>query len=227
VVGVDPENERAVLVHWAVSSGYFGLPAEREHWDAIQCESATVLVFDDRWTHNPVAACRTAWARGAIPIVVLESRATWEPHDILAQPNADFVRRPYDPEDAFARVRRAMTAAQQRQRREVPNVPGLSVDATTQEASFAGRRIRLRRAEFRLLSRLLDAAPNPVCSSEIVEEVLGTHGSGGTARNQIYEVRRKLARVGAPAIIETIRGSGAYCIRPRSDIDLTRLNRAP
>ena len=124
----------------------------------------------------------------------------------------DFLRRPYSHEDLFARIRRVLAKAE--------NAPNdmlargeLDIDTTRKRVAFRGRPVALRRAEFEVLLRLARAWPAPVSQNEIVRVVLGTHGSRGAARNQVYEVRKKLAAAGARHVIETLSGHGAYRLR--------------
>jgi DNA-binding response OmpR family regulator len=121
----------------------------------------------------------------------------------------DFLRRPYDREDLFARIRRVLAKAE--------NAPSdtlargeLDIDTTRKRVAFRGKPVTLRRAEFEVLLRLARAWPAPVSQAELVMDVLGTHGSGGAVRNQVYEVRKKLAAAGARHVIETLSGRGAY-----------------
>jgi DNA-binding response OmpR family regulator len=221
LIATHPRNERAVLLHWTLATGYWGLPlgpAGPEPPATLPGRPAALL-FDENWFCDVLAVTRAARARGVAPILFLGPGPGWAADEIVATQCADFIRRPYEPDDAFARIRRALSlplaygCEDSPQSRDHLQVGELSICSTTREASFRGRRVTLRRAECNVLVRLAKAFPRPVSRTEIVEDVLRAHGDGATARNQIYEIRRKLAKIGAAPMLETLRGSGAYQIK--------------
>jgi DNA-binding response OmpR family regulator len=80
---------------------------------------------------------------------------------------------------------------------------------------LSGRRVfvheeplALRPAEFEVLLLLALNRERPVSASEIVHHALATHGDGSSARNQLFELRRKLRGVGLHDAIKTIRNQG-------------------
>jgi hypothetical protein len=224
LVGTGVRAEQMMLLEWAVTSGFRGRAVEALSTISIAPSEPTVLVFDETWTDDLPAASRMAWRHGIVPLAILGTR--WTPDMVFAAKCADFARRPYLPEDMFARIRRGMNT-QRRSNDESHDVlerVGLETDEPSRTIVFRGRSITLRRAEYDVLTYLARAQPRPVSQSEIVENVLGAHGSGATARNQVYELRRKLMAIGAVALIETLRGSGAYrirCLGSSSDEHLT------
>ena len=68
--------------------------------------------------------------------------------------------------------------------------------------------LKLRPAEFEVLVLLALNKERPVSASEIVHHALATHGDGSSARNQLFELRRKLRDVGLHDAIKTVRNQG-------------------
>jgi DNA-binding response OmpR family regulator len=75
-------------------------------------------------------------------------------------------------------------------------------------AMARGQLLPLRRAEYSVLLYLAQQEGRPVTAGEILNEVLGTRGDGGTVRNHIMALRRALAAAGLPHFICTDRGRG-------------------
>ncbi len=70
--------------------------------------------------------------------------------------------------------------------------------------------VRLRRREFALLEWLMDHPGHYFTRDELLTEVWGLGFNPGTnvVDVQVYTLRRKLERVGAGRVIETLRGVG-------------------
>jgi hypothetical protein len=79
----------------------------------------------------------------------------------------------------------------------------LSVESGDGEISLDGERLTLRKTERDVLTYLMQNAHRFVTPLELQEQVLKTHGNGGAARNQVYELRRKLRAAGHAEAIET------------------------
>ena len=111
LIATHPKGERAVLSHWAVTIGYWALRlgAEGPEPPTPLPTRAAALVFDETWCRDVLAAIRAARARGVAPILVVGPESGWTADEIVATQCADFIRRPYEPDDAFARIRRALT----------------------------------------------------------------------------------------------------------------------
>jgi DNA-binding winged helix-turn-helix (wHTH) protein len=87
-------------------------------------------------------------------------------------------------------------------------LPPVELEPRSRRAWVEGRELGLRRAEFNMLHYLMTHTARVVPPAELITRVLGASGSGGSARTQVCELRRKLAKAGAPAVVETVRGSG-------------------
>lgn len=84
------------------------------------------------------------------------------------------------------------------------------------EIHFRSTRLVLRRAEFNVLQYLLQQYPRVISAQEVLAQVLGSSGDGGTVRTHVWEIRRKLGRSALPLEIETIRCRG-YRARVESE----------
>lgn len=96
---------------------------------------------------------------------------------------------------------------------EVLRIPPVELNLSARQVSVNGRTMEVRRAEFNVLHYLMANPERVVPPREIVEQVLGTTGSGGSARTQVCELRRKLTEAGAPDVVQTLRGSGYRFVR--------------
>lgn len=68
--------------------------------------------------------------------------------------------------------------------------------------------LKLRPAEFEVLVYLALNRHRLVSAHEIVRDALDTFGDGSSARNQLFELRRKLREAGLDDVIATERGKG-------------------
>ena len=94
LVATHPKGERAVLLHWAISAGYWALPLGTEGSLPSLPTHAAALVFDESWACHVPAAIREARMRGIAPILVFGPEPGWTADEIVATECADFVRRP-------------------------------------------------------------------------------------------------------------------------------------
>jgi hypothetical protein len=79
----------------------------------------------------------------------------------------------------------------------------LCLDSEAGEMTIDGEVLSLRKTERDVLAYLMQNAHRFVTPLELQEQVLKTHGDGGAARNQVYELRRKLRAAGHAVAIET------------------------
>jgi DNA-binding response OmpR family regulator len=123
----------------------------------------------------------------------------------------DYVIKPYDTGELIARIHAVMRRPPAPG--EVPAAQGrthfgeLRIDPATRQVTVAGREVTLTRKEFDLLA-LLAQQPGVVFRREqIISEVWRTswEGTGRTLEVHVASLRAKL---GLPALIETVRGVG-------------------
>jgi two-component system OmpR family response regulator len=151
-----------------------------------------------------VATVRRLSRRAALLCVVRESAGV---ESVLEAGADDAVAEPWLPSELRARLR-----ARVRERRagfaEVLRAGPLEFVLHEARAIVGGQLLPLRRAEYCVLLYLAQQEGRPVTASEILNEVLGTRGDGGTVRNHIMALRRALSAVGLPNMICTDRGRG-------------------
>ena len=91
---------------------------------------------------------------------------------------------------------------------------GLELEMGSNEASVEGSRLDLTRTEFDLLALLMLYRGRVVGQDEIARAAWRYEAAGDPNYMQAHlsHLRRKLARVGVPGVIETVRGVG-YLVR--------------
>jgi len=92
--------------------------------------------------------------------------------------------------------------------RTVLELGPLTIDLIQRRVFVHQQRVALRPAEFEVLVYLALNRDRVVSAPEIVRDALGTFGDGSSARNQLFELRRKLRDAGLDAAIATERGRG-------------------
>ncbi|MFH9399886.1 response regulator transcription factor [Streptomyces sp. NPDC017638] len=176
--------------------------------------------------------CRVLRAGGdRTPILMLT--ALVETADRIAGLDAgadDYVVKPFDVEEVFARLRAllrrtspppATNAAPEAPVRETPQVSGrqleaagLRMDLQARRAWRGRRELELTRTEFELLELLVRNAGIVLDHSTIYDRIWGYDFGPGSKNLAVYVgyLRRKLDEPGAPLLIHTVRGVG-YVLR--------------
>lgn len=159
--------------------------------------------------------CRMIRARSTVPILMLTARD--EEADRVAGLEVgadDYMWKPFSPRELAARVkavlRRSEPAAPLSQRIEVGDVV---VDPQSREVTVADEAVELTGKEFDLLAYLLENAGIVVSRDQLLDRVWGMSYAGGTRTVDVHvaQLRRKLGR---PASIRTVRGSGYKAVKP-------------
>ncbi|MBD0842819.1 MULTISPECIES: response regulator transcription factor [unclassified Streptomyces] len=171
--------------------------------------------------------CRVLRAEGdRTPILMLT--ALVETQDRIAGLDAgadDYVVKPFDVEEVFARLRALLRRTGQ-EPPVVVDVPapapeqrlveaaGLRMDPQARRAWRGGRELELTRTEFELLELLVRNAGIVLDHSTIYDRIWGYDFGPGSKNLAVYVgyLRRKLDEPGAPALIHTVRGVG-YVLR--------------
>ncbi|MEU3610734.1 response regulator transcription factor [Streptomyces sp. NPDC006872] len=173
--------------------------------------------------------CRVLRAEGdRTPILMLT--ALVETADRIAGLDAgadDYVVKPFDVEEVFARLRALLRRTNPDAATPVvPDVPkqlpeqryleaaGLRMDPQARRAWRAGRELELTRTEFELLELLVRNAGIVLDHSTIYDRIWGYDFGPGSKNLAVYVgyLRRKLDQPGAPQLIHTVRGVG-YVLR--------------
>ncbi|MEU6141612.1 response regulator transcription factor [Streptomyces sp. NPDC047081] len=173
--------------------------------------------------------CRVLRAEGdRTPILMLT--ALVETADRIAGLDAgadDYVVKPFDVEEVFARLRALLRRTNPDNGavidvpKEVPpssdrqiEAAGLRMDVQARRAWRGGRELELTRTEFELLELLVRNAGIVLDHSTIYDRIWGYDFGPGSKNLAVYVgyLRRKLEEPGAPALIHTVRGVG-YVLR--------------
>ncbi|MFF4958969.1 response regulator transcription factor [Streptomyces sp. NPDC001222] len=171
--------------------------------------------------------CRVLRAEGdRTPILMLT--ALVETADRIAGLDAgadDYVVKPFDVEEVFARLRALLRRTNGSSSFEAPkeeeriptgqvSVAGLRMDVQARRAWRGERELELTRTEFDLLELLARNAGIVLDHATIYDRIWGYDFGPGSKNLAVYVgyLRRKLDEPGAPALIHTVRGVG-YVLR--------------
>ncbi|GHH20403.1 response regulator transcription factor [Streptomyces lanatus] len=175
--------------------------------------------------------CRVLRAEGdRTPILMLT--ALVETQDRIAGLDAgadDYVVKPFDVEEVFARLRALLRRTSETNGAapvDVPKQPapevsgrlieaaGLRMDPQARRAWRDGRELELTRTEFELLELLVRNSGIVLDHSTIYDRIWGYDFGPGSKNLAVYVgyLRRKLDAPGAPQLIHTVRGVG-YVLR--------------
>ena len=157
------------------------------------------------------AVCRALRSRHRqLPILMLTARdAVVDRVTGLDAGADDYLIKPFDPRELFARVR-ALLRRKEVSREPVLRVADLEVDTVTHEVRRAGRAVVLTAREYSILE-LFVRNPNRVLSrDEIAAHVWDYEFSGISNVIDVYVgyLRRKLEDCGAAPLLHTVRGIG-------------------
>ncbi|MEU1417754.1 response regulator transcription factor [Streptomyces sp. NPDC005731] len=171
--------------------------------------------------------CRVLRAEGdRTPILMLT--ALVETADRIAGLDAgadDYVVKPFDVEEVFARLRALLRRTNgtpfevpKEEEKRIPtgqlSVAGLRMDVQARRAWRGERELELTRTEFDLLELLARNAGIVLDHATIYDRIWGYDFGPGSKNLAVYVgyLRRKLDEPGAPALIHTVRGVG-YVLR--------------
>ncbi|MGW2620449.1 response regulator transcription factor [Streptomyces sp. NPDC001500] len=172
--------------------------------------------------------CRVLRAEGdRTPILMLT--ALVETADRIAGLDAgadDYVVKPFDVEEVFARLRALLRRTGAETAPPVPPEPsrqsperyveaaGLRMDPQARRVWRGARELELTRTEFELLELLVRNAGIVLDHSTIYDRIWGYDFGPGSKNLAVYVgyLRRKLDQPGAPQLIHTVRGVG-YVLR--------------
>ncbi|QNK80329.1 response regulator transcription factor [Nakamurella sp. PAMC28650] len=140
-----------------------------------------------------------------VPVIVVTARGDETDRVVGLELGADdYVVKPFSVRELSARIR----AIARRRRIEAPLETGrLRIDRTRRSTWIDGSSVQLTAKEFELLAVLAEQPGRVVPRSELLARVWDPiwHGSGKSLDVHVSVIRRKL---GAPELIETVRGVG-------------------
>ncbi|MFA9460424.1 winged helix-turn-helix domain-containing protein [Thiohalorhabdus sp. Cl-TMA] len=142
----------------------------------------------------------------ALPVLILTARERWSDKAAGFSAGADdYVTKPFETAEILFRLRALVRRSHQHSHPQI-QVGRLVLDTHSGQLSQAGLPVALTAQEFRLVSRLMHAAPRIVTRQELAEYTYESDGEpdSNVIDVQISRLRRKL---GSEAI-ETVRGRG-------------------
>ncbi|MBN1246276.1 MAG: response regulator transcription factor [Anaerolineae bacterium] len=161
-----------------------------------------------------ITLCRMIRAQSDVPIIMITAREAVEDRVEGLETGADdYVVKPFHMEELIARVHARM-------RRRHPQETTLSFEDLTLDPGthevFRGRhQMTLTTTEFKLLTYFLRNARQVLSKEQILEDVWGYDFLGDVNIVEQY-VRSLRQKMGAPSLIQTIRGAG-YALREASE----------
>jgi two-component system OmpR family response regulator len=122
----------------------------------------------------------------------------------------DYLTKPFSPEEMTARLEVLLRRREQAPRETVLQADDLVLDLVTRQVRRGGGELRLSPTEFRLLEFMMRNRDQILTRTMIFEAVWGYYFDPGTNTIDVHigQLRRKIERPGARALIETVRGSG-------------------
>jgi DNA-binding response OmpR family regulator len=161
-----------------------------------------------------ISLCRRVRSQSETPIIMITARdAVQDRIEGLDTGADDYIIKPFNVDELLARVRARL-------RRKMPASTQLSfadlrLDPETHEVFRDRRRLALTATEFKMLQHLL-RHPRQVLSKEILLEEVWGYDFGGDANIVEQYVRSLRQKLGAPALIQTVRGAG-YALRDEGE----------
>lgn len=158
---------------------------------------------------------RVRRVRPALPVIMLTARGEVADRiEGLDSGATDYVTKPFAFDELLARVRAQLRSAASETSLEAA---GIRLDLITRTAQRDGTATELPRREADLLAYLMRNEGHVCTREELLSAVWGYDHDPGTNIVQVYVgyLRRKLARPGSPAPIETLRSVGYRLREPR------------
>lgn len=209
LIATGDRAETTAICDWALSKGYFPWPLAEVSRETLLFEGLRLLRVVE-WRRE-YESCLDALAGSRnFTLFVLPAGEALPAHESA---RIRFVRRPCSLTDLIGHVAAATSRlwperAESGVYQALAQHEVLELRATCDDFVLRGRPLGLRRTERLILSYLMRHADRFVPTHELQSEALGSRGTGAAARNQIYEVRRKLRNAGLPDALEHVAGKG-------------------
>jgi DNA-binding response OmpR family regulator len=183
----------------AADGGAALVAAERSAPDLIVLDVAMPVL-------GGLAVCRRLRAKGLpTPILMLTARDAVPDRVAGLEAGADdYLVKPFAVQELIARLR-ALTRRRGDQTRSLLSYADLVLDLDAHSATRGGRPIELTGRESDLLALLLREAGHVVRREQAIDEIWDGAAEPNVVDRYVTRLRRKL---GAPALIRTVRGAG-------------------
>ena len=163
--------------------------------------------------------CKAIRAASAVPVVMLTARSDTLDVVVGLESGADdYVTKPFEMAELFARVRATLRRASSSDRSaDLLKVGDVRIDVAAHTVARGDERIELTPTEFRLLAELARHAGNVLSREQLLELVWGYDylGDSRLVDATIQRLRAKIeAEPSDPHTIETVRGVGYRAARP-------------
>ena len=147
------------------------------------------------------------------PVIMLTAKtAITDKVNGLDQGANDYITKPFDMDELFARVRAALrlTQGQEEKNQDVLELGGIRLEKGTREVYRDGRSIELTSREFDLLAYLMENKNLVLTRDQIITNVWGYDHYGDTNVVDVYirHLRKKLDLKQTDPILHTSRGVG-------------------
>src|SRR5437763_2155126 len=152
--------------------------------------------------------CREIRARSQVPILMLTARDEEPDRVVGLEVGADdYLTKPFSPRELVARMKAILRRAEPQPTQDTLTLGDVKLNRETHDVTIAGDPVELTAKEFDLLAYFL-SNPGAVLSRDVLlDRVWGVEYPGGTRTVDVHvaQLRRKLGR---PALIRTLRGTG-------------------
>ena len=152
--------------------------------------------------------CHAIRSRSQVPILMLTARDEEADRVIGLEVGADdYLTKPFSPRELAARIKAILRRSDPQPGNDLLELGDVILNRGTHDVTIDGRPVELTAKEFDLLAFFL-ANPGSVLSRDVLlDRVWGVEYPGGTRTVDVHvaQLRRKLGR---PALIRTLRGSG-------------------
>ena len=132
----------------------------------------------------------------------------------------DYLAKPFAASELLARVR-AMLRRKENYQTDTLRFEGMTLELSTFELAFQGRSIRLVNREFQMLQLLMQNPGAVISTEQFMERIWGWDSDVEVSIVWVYisNLRKKIEKLGAPAAIRAIRGTG-YCLEKKQAASL-------
>ena len=210
VLLVEDDLRFAAALETALRQRGYDVARAHDAAEALAATPADIVLLDlglpDR---DGIEVCRKLRRRSDVPIIAVTARG--EEHDRvlgLRSGADDYVVKPFGMTELQARMEAVLRrSARSVVPQAVVRIGALTVDAHARRVSVADREIALTRKEFDLLWALARQQGRVVTRDQLLADVWQTTWPGSVRTVEVH-IASLRAKLGDPALVETVRGVG-------------------